>query len=77
MMIIPITKLKKPATYLNILCIVLTLEINAIGNPIMLLTMDIPIMEPIPKTRIKPSINAGFSIVVAVRTMRLPLPARP
>lgn len=53
------------------------LSVSKIGNPIIPLTIIIPITEPIPKIRIKVKAISTLSRVVAVRAIRLPLPASP
>jgi len=76
-MFMPIRRLAPPAMYCRIFFAEPNLFVKTNGKPIKLLTIAIPIIEPIPKISIKLKTASTFPRVLAVKTTRAPLPARP
>jgi hypothetical protein len=76
-MFAPISKLAVHAIYRSVLLTVPNLFVNVNGKPIKLLIIVMPITEPIPKMRIKLKTVSTSPSVLAIRTTKLPLPARP
>ena len=72
-MLTPIIKLTVPARYLKILFADFIFCVNTKGNPIKQLTNAIPIIEPIPKIKIKLKTVSIFPSVAAVNTTKPPL----